>query len=184
MFFNRPISPFPPSWWKGYSLWLPWLLNNSTRLSYLTWWFSLHRLFFNFGFNHCLQEMLLVPCIGSNSMSNDFFCLSSNFFCPIFFQPLEAKKFPIKETIEAISNEVKSRSEKMILVFGKEWPLWVNCYRCKPLCDRWQHLETFYCPFLCRGLSSWRSNSAGFGTRATDMKHFVPPVGGGSSWVV
>ena len=30
------------TWWKGYSLKMLWLLNNSTRLSCLTRWFSLH----------------------------------------------------------------------------------------------------------------------------------------------
>ena len=37
------LPSFPPTWWKGYSLWLPWLLSNSARLSYLTWRFSLIR---------------------------------------------------------------------------------------------------------------------------------------------
>ena len=42
-FFNRPLPPFPLTSWKGHSLGLPWWLNNSTRLSCLTWWFSPHR---------------------------------------------------------------------------------------------------------------------------------------------
>ena len=35
-FLNPPSSTVPPTLIKGYSLWLPWLLNNCTRLFYLT----------------------------------------------------------------------------------------------------------------------------------------------------
>ena len=36
--FNCPLPPFPSTW-----SWLTCSLNNSKRLSYLTWWLSLHR---------------------------------------------------------------------------------------------------------------------------------------------
>ena len=42
-FFIRPLTPFPPSWRKGYSQCLRWLLNDNTRLSNLTQWSSLLR---------------------------------------------------------------------------------------------------------------------------------------------
>ena len=42
-FLNRALPPFPPTWWKGFSLWLLWILNNSISVSCLTWRFSLFR---------------------------------------------------------------------------------------------------------------------------------------------
>ena len=42
-FFNQLLPPFSTYWWKGFSLGLPWFLNNSARLTYLTWRFLGHR---------------------------------------------------------------------------------------------------------------------------------------------
>ena len=40
---NCPLPTFPPPWWKECSLLLLWWMNNSTKLTYLSWWFSLQR---------------------------------------------------------------------------------------------------------------------------------------------